>query len=179
MTMLSAPASYRGLATRIGLTLGGGGLGSLATLAFVHRPSMTAVAAAAAIVALAANAIESAGKALPEIISAISSLIIGCTRARADAKATLIRAKVRAEIARAGMEPGKSVPAAEMMRQLSIDTDLPEDRRPSDETLTKLLAPSRARNTSRKSGSGPETPGSGSRRPRANSDKVIPIRPDG
>jgi hypothetical protein len=176
MPMLSAPVSYRSIAGRIGLTLGGGGLGSLGTLAVVHKPSMTAVAAAAAIAALAATAIDSVGKALPKIIGATSSLIIGLIRVHADARATIIRAKVRAELARAGMEPGKSAQAAEMMRQLSIDADLPEYRRPSDETLTKLLGSSRAGNTRRNSGSGPETPGSGSRRPKADSDKVIPIR---
>lgn len=172
------PATLGSIATRIGLTVGGGGAGTLATLALMHRPGTTAIAAAAVTVAFAANVAESACKALPGIIAAISDLLTARIRARADAKATIILATTRAELARAGLDPGKTVQAAEMQRLLSVNPDLPKGRRPTDETLIKLQGTHRTRNSSSESGTGPDTPGNGSRKPKATTNTVVPIRPD-
>jgi hypothetical protein len=138
MRPLRLPSALGSILTRAGLTVGGGGAGSLATLALIHRPDTTAIAAGAAIAALAANVAESAGNALPGVISAISNLLTGCIRARADAKSTNINAATRAKIAEAGLDPSKTASAAEMLRAMSGNPDLPKDRRPTDETLVKL-----------------------------------------
>jgi len=174
----SLPATFGSIATRVGLTAGGGGAGSLATLALVHNPSTTAVAAAAVIAALAANAAESTCKALPAIITATSNLQTARLRARADAEATVTLATVRADLARAGMEPGKAAQAAEMLRVLCMNPDLAKDRRPADETLVKLQSASRSRNTGGESGTGPKNTGNGPRRPKVATNKVVPIRSD-
>jgi hypothetical protein len=138
------PAALGSIATRIGLTVGGGGAGTLAMLALTHKPGTTAIAAGAATVAFAANVAESAGKALPGIIAAISNLLTARIRARADARATVILATTRAELAKAGLDPGKAAQAAEMQRLLSLNPDLPKDRRPADGTLIKLHGARRA-----------------------------------
>jgi hypothetical protein len=94
----------------------------------MHRPDTTAIAAGAAVAALAAHVAESAGNALPGIITAISNLLTGYIRARADAKSTNTSAATRAEIARAGLDPSKTASAAEMLRAMSGNPDLPKDR---------------------------------------------------
>jgi glycine/D-amino acid oxidase-like deaminating enzyme len=172
------PSTLGSIATRIGLTIGGGGAGSLAALALIHRHGTTAVAAGAVTVAFAAHVAESASKTLPAIITAISNLLSARTRARADAKATIILATTRAELAQAGLDPNQTAQAAEMQRQLSANPDLPKDRRPTDETLIKLQGGHRTRNNSVEPGIGPDTPGNGARTPRTAANKVVPIRSD-
>src|ERR1700678_2371088 len=112
MRPLRLPSALGSILTRAGLTVGGGGAGSLATLALMHRPDATAIAAGAAIAALAANVPEAAGNAPPGVITAISNLLTGCIRARADAKSTNINAATRAKIAEAGLDPSKTASAA-------------------------------------------------------------------
>jgi hypothetical protein len=175
------PSALGSLATRIGLTVGGGGgAGTLAALALMHRPGTTVLAAGAATAALAAHAAESASKTLPGIITAISNLLTARTRARADAKATIILATTRADLARAGLDPSQTAQAAEMQRWLSANPDMPKDRRPTDETLIKLQGGRhRARNnSSSEPGTNPDTPRNGPRTPRATTSNVVPIRSD-
>jgi hypothetical protein len=172
------PPAVGSIAPKIGLTVGGGGAGSLAALALVHKPGTTAIAAAGVGVAFAANAAESASRSLPTIIDAISNLLTARIRARADAKATIILVTVRAELARAGLDPGKSIQAAEMQRALGMNPDLPGDRRPSDEAFIKLYGAARARNITSESGTSPDSPGSGSRNPKAAASNLVPIRSD-
>jgi hypothetical protein len=159
------PSTLGSIATRIGVAAGGGGAGTLVTLALVHRPTTTAIAAGAATAAIAAHASESACKALPAIITAISNLLTARTRTRADAKATIILARTRADLAKAGLDPGQTAAAAEMQRLLIMNPDLPKDRRPTDETLLKLQATHRARNSTTETGAGPDSPGNGPRTP--------------
>jgi hypothetical protein len=169
------PSALGSIATRIGLTVGGGGAGTLATLALIHRPDTTAIATGTATAAFAAHVTKSASKTLPGIITAISNLLTARIRARADAKATIILATTRAELARAGLDPSKTAQAAEMQRLLSINPDLPKDRRPTDETLIKLQGGHRTRNNSSEPGAGPDTPGNGPRTRRTTANKVVPI----
>lgn len=174
----SLPASAGSTVTRIALTAGGGGAGSLAALALVHKPGTTAVAAAAVSVALAANAADSATKALPAIIEAVGNLLTARIRAKADAKATIILAKTRDELARAGLDSGKTAQAAEMQRCLTSNPDLPKDRRPTDETLIKLHGAPRTRTSTSEPGTGPDTPGNGPRSPKETIRTVVPFRSD-
>jgi hypothetical protein len=173
-----SPSALGRTAARIGLTAGSGGAGTLAALALAHRAGATAIAAGAVSVALAAQVAESAGRTLPGIIAAISNLLTSCIRARADAKATVIHAKTRAELAKAGLDPSQPTSsAAEMQRMLALNPDLSKDRRPADETLIKLQG-SHRRSNSGESGTGPDAPGNGPRTRRATTDKVVLIRPD-
>jgi hypothetical protein len=135
------------------------------------------MAAGAVTAALAVNAVASAFKSLAGSIEAVSNLLTALIRARADAKATIINAKVRADLARAGLDPAKTPQAAEMQRVLSVNPDLPKDRRLADETLIKLHGASRAR-SSGESGTGPDSPSSSPRNPKAATSKVVPIRSD-
>jgi hypothetical protein len=160
--------------TRACLAAGCGGAGSLAALALVHRIGAPVLAVGAVTSAFAA----SAAKSLSAAIEAVGIVLTSLIRARADAKATVINAKVRAELARAGLDPGKAPQAAEMQRVLSVNPDLPKDRRPADETLIKLHGVTRARTASSESGAGPDTPGSSPRNPKAGPIKVVPIRSD-
>lgn len=178
MRPVSVPASLGSTAARIGLTVGGGGAGSLATLALVHMPSTTEIAAAAVSVALAANAGDSAARALPAIIEAVSNLLTARIRAKADAEATIILAHSRDDLARAGLDPAKTAQAAEMQRCMTANPDLPQDRRPSDETLIKLQGASRARNNTSEPGTGPGTPGNGQKNPKETARTVVPFRSD-
>jgi hypothetical protein len=173
----SLPTTLGSTPARVGLTIGSGGAGSLAALAFVHNPTATTLAAAAVTAALAANAAESACAGLPGIITAISNLLTLRIRAKADAKATLIFAAARADLARSGLDPGSSAHAADMLRFLCLNPDLPENRRPADETFLKLQAATRTRSTSSESGTGPDSPGNGSRRSTA-TNKVLAFRAD-
>jgi hypothetical protein len=134
----SLPSSIGSTVTRAGLAAGCGGAGSLAALAVIHKHSAPAVAAGAVTAAFAVSAAASAVRSLAGAINAIGSLLSTVIRARADAKATIIHAKVRAELARAGLDPNKTTQAAEMQRILSVNPALPRDRRPADETLIKL-----------------------------------------
>src|SRR6266702_3406130 len=106
---MNPPSLSAALATaaRIGLAVGCGTAGSLTALALVHDASTPAIAAGVVTAALTVNAAASALKALPAAVEAIGRLLTGLIRTRADAKATVIHAKVRAELARAGLDPGK------------------------------------------------------------------------
>jgi hypothetical protein len=177
MSPQSLPAAIGGAATRAGLAAGCGGAGSLAALALVHKAGAPAIAAGAVTAALAVKAGASAFRSLPEIIEAISHLLTARIRARADAKATIIHANVRAELARAGLDSGMTQQACEMQRLLSVNPDLPPDRRPADEALVKLYGASRAR-SGNEPGTGPDTPGNSRRSPKAAASKVVPIRSD-
>ena len=152
------------IVTGAGLAAGCGGAGSLATLALLHKIGAPVIAAGAVTSAFAASALRS----LASAIEAVGALLTSLIRTRADAKATLINARVRAELARAGLDPGKTPQAAEMQRALSVNPDLPRDRRPADETLIKLHGVTRPRSISSESATGPDTPGR----------KVVPIRSD-
>ena len=178
MRPLRLPSALGSILTRVGLTVGGGGAGSLATLAVIHRPDTTAIAAGAAIAALAANVAESAGNALPGIITAISNLLTGCIRARADAKSTNINAATRAKIAEAGLDPSKTASAAEMLRAMSGNPDLPKNRRPTDETLIKLQGAHRTRSSTGEPSTDPGTPSDGRPVSKATVNMVVPIRSD-
>jgi hypothetical protein len=61
-----------------------------------------------------------------------------------------------------------------MQRALSVNPDLPKDRRPADETLIKLHGTIRARGGSGESGTSPDAP----RSPKATARTVVPIRSD-
>lgn len=104
--------------------------GKLATLALIHRPDTTVIAAGAAIVTLAAHLAGSVGNTLPGIITAISNLLTSRIRAKADAESTNTSATTRSQIALAGLDPGKTAVAAEMLRAMSGNPDLPKERRP-------------------------------------------------
>ena len=178
--MPSPPAStpYRSIASRIGLTIGAGSAVWLATLAVIHKPDITTVGAATVVVAVAVNAVESIFKALPGIIKTISACRIAHISAKAEAEAMVMRTQTRTALAQAGTEPGKLEQAAEMLRLLPIDSDLPQGRRLNDQALARLLAPPRAKNISEKSDNGPENPDSTSNKPNdGGGSNVIPIRP--
>ena len=135
------PAALGTTVTRVGVAACCGGAGSLAALALAHdKATAPAIAAGAVTAAFAVNAAASAFKSLASAIEAMSSLLTALIRARADAKATIINARVRADLARAGLDPAKTPQAAEMQRLLSVNPDLPKDRRLADETLIKLHA---------------------------------------
>jgi hypothetical protein len=178
MSPQSLPAALGSTATRAGLAACCGGAGSLAALALAHdKANAPAIAAGAVTAAVAVNAAAAAVKSLAGAIEAIGSLLTALIRARADAKATIINARVRAELARAGLDPAKTPQAAEMQRLLSVNPDLPKDRRLADETLVKLHAASRAR-SSGESGTSPDSPGNNPRNTKAAASKVVPIRSD-
>jgi len=91
----------------------------------------------------------------------------------------VMRAQTRTALAQAGTEPGKLEQAAEMLRLLPIDPDLPQGRRLNDLALARLLAPPRAKSISEKSDNGPENPDDTSKKPsNGGGCKVIPIRPE-
>lgn len=96
MNPQSLPAALGSSATRICLAAGCGAAGSVAALTLMHKTSTPVLAAGAVTAALAVNAAASAFRSLPGIIDAINSLITAFIRARADAKATVIHAQVRA-----------------------------------------------------------------------------------
>jgi hypothetical protein len=105
MNRQSLPAVLGGtVVTRAGCAAGCGGAGSLAALAFVHRLGAPAVAAGAVTAAVAASAVKS----LSGAIEAVGNLLTALIRVRADAKATVINAKLRADLARAGLDPGRT-----------------------------------------------------------------------
>ena len=172
MNSQSLPRMCGSTVTRVGVAAGCGGAGTLAALALVHKVGVPAVGAGAVTAAFAVSAFKS----LSGAIEAVGNLLTALTRARADAKATVINAKVRAELARAGLDPDKTPQAAEMQRALSVNPDLPKDRRPADETLIKLHGANRARNSSGESGTSPDSPGNSPRNPKAAASKVVPIR---
>jgi hypothetical protein len=171
------PAALGGTAARAGLAVGCGGAGSLAALALAHEASTPAIAVGAVSAALAVNAAVPAFKSLPRAIEAFSNLVTALIRTRADARATIIHAKARAELARAGLDPRKTHQAIEMLRLLPVNPDLPQGRRPADETLIKLQAAFRARNGISEFGTSPDAPGNSAANQKTAS-KVVPIRSD-
>ncbi len=173
MNPQSLPAAIGRTVTRASLAAGCGEAVSLAALAVVHRVGVPVVAAGAVTSALAASAFRSVSGAIEALANALTAL----TRARADAKATVINAKVRAQLAIAGLDPDKTSQAAEMQRALSVNPDLPKDRRPADETLIKLHAVPRAR-AGAGTGTDPGTPGNSPRSQQATAGKVLRIRSD-
>jgi hypothetical protein len=180
MTSPSTPASHHPITTRIALALGGGGAGWFGTLAFAHKPSTTALAAAAAGAALIINVASSAGRALPEIIRALSDRTTARIKATADAQTQVLRAQARIQLAHDGTDPEKFPQAAEMIRLLAIDPDTPPDgRRLNDDALARLLTPPRLRSTGTKPGNGPGRPGNDPKKP-GNGDRgnVLPLRPE-
>jgi hypothetical protein len=179
MTSPSTPAPHHPITTRLALALGGGGTGLVGMLAFVHKPSTAALAAGAAGAALVTNVISSAGRALPEIIRALSDRKTARIQATADAQTQVLRTQARIQLAHDGTDPEKFPQAAEMLRLLAIDPDLPEGRRLNDDALAKLLAGPRPRSTSPHPGTGPGRPGNDLKKP-GNGDQsnVFPLRPD-
>ena len=163
----------RDIATRIGLTIGGGGAGWLGALTVAHRPDAAVVAAAVVAAALATSVTEVIFTSLPEIIKARGKAKKEIIRETAEAKATLMRTETRTALLRAGLEPGKAAQADEMLRRQPIDADLPEGRRLNDEALARLLTTSRSRRTGTRPGNGPKKPDNGSSR-----GNVFPIRPE-
>jgi hypothetical protein len=178
MTSPSTPAPHS-IITRIALAIGGGGMGWLGTLAFAHKPSTSALAAAAACAALIINAISSVGRACPEIIRALSDRKTARIKAKADAKTQVLRTQARIKLSEDGIDPDKFPQAAELIRLLSIDPDMPPDgRRLNDDALAKLLATSRPRNTSTGPRNSPRRPGNDPKKPgNADGSNVLPIRP--
>jgi hypothetical protein len=110
--------------------------GPLVVLATGNRTGVPAVTAGA-VTAAAVNA-RPALSPLAAAVEAVSRLLTAVIRARADAKATVIHAKTRAELARAGLGPGMAPRAAAMQRALSANPDLSGNRRPTDETILRL-----------------------------------------
>lgn len=163
----------RDIATRVGLTIGGGGAGWLGAIAVIHQPGTAAVAAVVVAAALATSVAEVIFTSLPEIIKARGEAKKEIIRETAEAKAILMRAETRTALLRAGVEPGKAAQADDMLRRQAIDTDLPEGRRLNDEALVRLLTAPRTRKTGTRPDNGPKKPDNGSSR-----GNVFPIRPE-
>jgi len=176
------PSTSNRTATRLGLTIGGGGAGSLTTLTVLHKPSTAAIAAAAVIAALAANAAESACKALPEIIKASGEAIAQIIEAAAEARTRIMRTRTRNQLLRAAIDPAKTPQVVQIMDQLVVEPDLSAGRRLNDAALVKharFLVASRARNAGTKPDSDPRKPPNDPGKPRGGpGDNVFPIRPE-
>jgi hypothetical protein len=161
--------SITSLAGQAGLTVGGGGAGLLGALAISHRPSTVWTVAAVIVTALItkglAKVIESLYQRRPEIIKAKGEARALRITARSEAKALIVRTQIRRDLLHAGITADKPEQIAEMLRQQSLSTDLPPERRLNDEALAKLLAAPKTGTTNRK-------PGGGS------IGVVVPIRPD-
>jgi hypothetical protein len=170
------PTSNR-IATRLGLTIGGGGAGWLTTLTVLHKPSTAAIVAAAVIAALVANAAESACKALPEIIKASGEAMVQIIEATAEAWTRIMRTRTRNQLLRAATDPAKTPQVLQIMEQLVVEPDLSTGRRLNDAALVRharFLA-SRAKNVGTKPDSDPRKPPNDPRKPRGGpSDNVFP-----
>lgn len=171
--MVSPSTTRRDIATRLSLTLGGGGAGCLGVLAVIHKPSTAIIAIAGGIAVLAVNIIEIICKSLPEIIKTRGEAKRNLIKETAEAKALLMRTQTRMKLLEAGLDPDKTASAADMLRQQAIDTDLPRERRMGDDVLAKLHAAPRTRNPDRKPHNGPRNPGNGSSK-----KNVYPLHPD-
>jgi hypothetical protein len=177
-------ASIRNLARRIGPILGAGVGGWLGTLEVTHRPGTAAIAAAVAVTALAANTVKWVCKSLPEIIEAKSRRETALISTASEARALTERTKARTALLRAGIESDRVDQVVAMLRQQSVDADLPQGRRLNDVPLAKLLVADRPRETGDKPRSGPGRPSNGTRSPRSESPRsasrnVVPLRPRG
>ena len=168
------PPALGSTITWIGWTVSGVA-GILAALALVHKTGTTAVTTGAAAMVIAAQVGGSASKTLPETIAAISDLLTARTRARADARVSVMTAETRASIARAALDDPSLAPQVEaMLRELPGHFDYPSDRRPTDDTVLRLHAGHRTRSTSSEPSSGPDRP----RPSQPTGSKVVPIRPE-
>jgi hypothetical protein len=165
--MPSPSTTRRSIATRVGLTLGGGSAGWLGALAASHEPATAATAAAAGIAALAVIC-----TALPEIIRSRGEAKSSTIRETAEAQALLMRTETRTALLRAGLSAGTTPQALDMLRQGAIDTDLPQGRRLNDEALAKLHTVPRPRSPGKKPGNGPTRPDRGSK------GNVVPLHPE-
>jgi hypothetical protein len=138
------PKSVTSLASRAGLTVGGGGAGLAGALVIGHKPGAVPAVAAVIITALIthglARVIESLYKRRPEIIKARGEARAMRITARSEAEALIIRTQARRDLLRAGIEADKPEQIAEMLRQQSLGADLPAGRRLNDAALARLLA---------------------------------------
>lgn len=126
------PASTRpraavlgGTLTRAGVAVGCGAAGSFAALEFAHTGSALVVAAGLVTAVLAAASAAPAGMLLARATEGAGDRLTNLLRARADAKATVMTARVRIELARAGLDPDRTRQAAEMLRLLAANGDPP------------------------------------------------------
>jgi hypothetical protein len=128
------------------------------------QSSLIALAAALflAVVACAPKIFESIYRRRPAIIHEKGEARAKTTEAQAkkiqavsEAKALKKRTSAQARLLRSGMKQGMADQAIALLRQQAIDPDLPEGRRPSDELLGRLLAPSKTRNNDTKPGTRP------------------------
>jgi hypothetical protein len=175
--------SIRNLARRVGPVLGAGAGGWLGTLEVTHRPGTAAIAAAVAVTALAANTVKWICKSLPEIIEAKSRRETALISTASEAQALTERTKTRTALLRAGIDSDRVDQIVAMLRQQSVDADLPQGRRLSDVPLAKLLVADRAKETGDRPRSGPGKPSSGPRKQRGATRpagrNVVPLRPRG
>jgi hypothetical protein len=175
------PSTSDRIATRLGLTMGGGGAGWLTTLAVLHKPSTAAAAAAAVVAALAANAAESACKALPEIIKASGEATVQIIQAATEAWTRITRTRTRNQLLRAAINPAKTPQVIQIFDQLVIETDFSAGPRLNDAELVRharFLVASRAKNTGGKPDSDPKEPPNDPQKPRSGpSDNVFPLYP--
>jgi hypothetical protein len=174
----SLPSAISSTAARVALALSCGGAGSLAAAVLIRHAGTPVIAAGAVAAALAGNAVASAFKSLPDVIEAVGSLLATLIRGRADARATIVHAKIRAELAREGLDPMKTHQAIEMQRLLLLNPDLPPGRRLADDALIKLNAASRTRNGGTETVTGPDAPGTHRSNAKVADSKVVPLRSD-
>jgi hypothetical protein len=145
------------LAGRLGLTAGGGGAGLAGGLAVTHNPSVAVATAAILAAALSLpRVVESVYKRRPAILKAKGDAKVARIKAASEARALTTRTNMRAKLLLAGLDPDKADQAAEMLRQQSIDADLPEGRRLNDEPLAKLLTAPKTKSSGREPDSGPK-----------------------
>jgi hypothetical protein len=139
--MRGLPKTQRSAVERTCLTLGGGGAGSLGTLAMAHSPS--APAAIAVGVGTAFAAIAALCPWLPDIITALSAKKVARIKAKADARVALERARQRTALVHAGLQ-GKLDAALTLLKLQPLDAQVLVDPRLSDDVLRALLPDPRA-----------------------------------
>ena len=149
-------SSIRKISGKAGLTAGGSG-GLLSGFTLAHQPVVAMVSAVAFAAALSLPKIfESIYKRRPAILKAKGDAQVDKIKAASEAAALITRTQAQVDLLRSGMEPGKVAAAAEMLRQQSINTDLPEARRLNDEALAKLLVPPKIKSQGTEGDSGPQ-----------------------
>lgn len=145
--------TQRSALTRICLTmLGGGGAGSLGTLAVAHGPNATAAiavgvgAAVTSVAAFAGTAIISLCAALPGIIAALPNVVaaldargVARIKAKADAKVAREGARQRTALMRAGLNGSNLEAAVTLLKLQPLDADVLVDPRLRDDVLLALL----------------------------------------
>lgn len=120
------------------LTLGGGGAGSLGTLAITHSSS-AAAAIAVSVVAIVASL--SAG--LPRIIAALNDKKVARLRAETEAHVALEAARQRTALVNAGLE-GQLEAAVSLLKLQPLDAQVLTDPGLSEDVLRALLPGPRA-----------------------------------